>query len=583
MTQRYEEPGHFRIDLLPPETFQSLETGVDPYTSAATGAKLAKLVYQLNKSPPGERAASLQSKIQEDPTLPKLIVLDVTDRFAFVASLTTPHLVTWTVSRGTACAYDVWLDIKYLLTGTPELNPHVKDLIDFHDTNCSKTAHNTDTSSGYTIQPGRGWDTSVRGLQDLGTTTDVAEAFEKCNSLPKCIGFQGSNDKFVLIPHGRNYSEKNVISYTKPTGFVRLAAGHSKGGAEVVELGLARPTVSVHAFNDGGIHNFKDLLLKTGDNIISHKICGDFISNMRFAVGKEKFYSRRAKTKHPHDMANFVPMQSSENSTQIGSTVAVQRFLGTTSITTLRSLTGRPKLASVHRYSGILFTCVGVSDNQHESEYQIVTLSPHMLVAVGVFLGSIDDDQTTYREKVQRAMYAGLRSWLEELHPFIFIILKVIESARNGTSLPCAMADAVGDLMVCAAQKTGTSGPVMAAITILCSVAKSLVRNWEPRSLRSHLHHAAVSLKKSGSFHIGSVIGSSIGGAIGSLFSFPYLSRSTADVEFIKSTSHWASSIVGTVAGSTYGSAKAPEWVVYPYLTLLAMSLRNHGSHKTLY
>ena len=573
-----KDHGFFKIDMLPPETFQSLEAGVDPYTSAATGAKLAKLAYQLNKFPASERKTVLQTKIEQDSTLPKLIVLDVTDRFAFIASLTTPHLVTWTVSRGTATAYDIWLDLKYLLAGTPELNPHAKDLLNFHDVNCSKTSHNADTLSGYTVQPGRGWDTSIRGLNDLGTTTDVSEAFERCTNISNCIGFQSEVGKsdFVLIPKGRRFGEKEVISYAKPIGFIRLASGHSKGGAEVVELGLARRDVSVHAFNDGGIHNFKDLSLKTGDNIVSHKICGDLISNFRFPVGQERFYSQRAKTKHPHDMANFIPITSADNATQIGSTIASYKFLGTSSVTTLRSLTGRASLVSVNRYSGVLFTSVGVSDSDHVSQYQIHTLSPHMLVAIGVLLGQLHDEKITYKEKIKIAVSAGIRSWLEEVHPLLFAVIRIIEGVRSGTSVPLAIAESVADLLTCTGQKK-ISGPRMAALVVFSKVIKYIANDWKPRTISNHVYHALESLKKSSSIYIGSVIGSSLGGAFGSQFGFPYWSSSGADIEFVKSTSHWASSIVGTVAGSTLGAATVPEWVIYPYLALIILSLRNQN------
>lgn len=159
-------------------------------------------------------------------------------QFAFFALLHPPHLISWTVARGTANPEDMRSNLEFLLTGRPYESPDFQHLLKLHDTNCQRTA-----------------------------------------------------------------------AGTRESGFRRLAVGHSKAGAEVVELGLARPGLEVHAFNDGGLNNLTALLnvRLAGIKVTCHRIYGDIVSNLRLPVGIVRNYPRDPGAPNAHTVTNFVP------------------------------------------------------------------------------------------------------------------------------------------------------------------------------------------------------------------------------------------------------------------------------------
>mmetsp|Transcript_70900 Transcript_70900/g.169777 ORF Transcript_70900/g.169777 Transcript_70900/m.169777 type:complete len:542 (+) Transcript_70900:83-1708(+) len=91
-------------------------------------------------------------------------------------------------------------------------------------------------------------------------------------------------------------------------GYTHIAVGHSKAGAEVVELALQRENIQAHAFNDGGLLNVR--WPKRGSSILCHRIHGDLVCNRRWDVGAVRYYPRDPCTANPHSIRNFTNQRS---------------------------------------------------------------------------------------------------------------------------------------------------------------------------------------------------------------------------------------------------------------------------------
>eukprot|EP01059_Diplonema_ambulator_P009253 TRINITY_DN19093_c0_g1_i1.p1 TRINITY_DN19093_c0_g1~~TRINITY_DN19093_c0_g1_i1.p1 ORF type:complete len:392 (+),score=36.25 TRINITY_DN19093_c0_g1_i1:48-1178(+) len=324
-------PVYHKVQILPPEQFCPAGDAEDPYTHPATGARLANLVYQIKKvGGDGDARRKLQGLVDGCQELPgSLMVLEATDRFAFVASLKTPHLVSWTIARGTQTPVDVGVDLMYLLTGRTHANPHAKDLLTFHDRMCEMTEHNPALQLGYTVNPSLSWTCQPwRESRKPLVASTFNEAVDRCNARSECIGFQESRvgTGFELIKEGASYGPGPLVSYAKPRGFVRMAAGHSKGGAEVTELGRVRRDVTVHSFNSGGVNNLRDLFRSRG-NVTAHKICGDAVSAMMIPIGVERYYAPMTHTAHPHSSKNFLPPPGSAHITRTTSILTTRLII----------------------------------------------------------------------------------------------------------------------------------------------------------------------------------------------------------------------------------------------------------------
>eukprot|EP01064_Diplonema_japonicum_P032241 TRINITY_DN6002_c1_g2_i1.p1 TRINITY_DN6002_c1_g2~~TRINITY_DN6002_c1_g2_i1.p1 ORF type:complete len:568 (+),score=91.87 TRINITY_DN6002_c1_g2_i1:35-1738(+) len=564
----YSLPVYHKAGRLPPEGFCSAQEGEDPYTHAATGARLANLVYKVRKMPGDkDERRRLQQCINECEDLPPLTVLEATERFAFVASLKTPHLVTWTVARGTASPTDIGIDLLYLLTGRVHANPHAWDLLSFHDSMCELTEHTHSSHDGYTVNPSLGWTSPMwKESRRPLTASSFKEAVEKCNAREACIGFQETPqaDFFQLVKEGSTFGGAQHISYSKPKGFIRMAAGHSKGGAEVMELGQHRKDVTVHSFNGGGVHNLRDLM-RTCHNVTSHKIYGDAISSMMIPTGHERHYAALTGTKHPHSSWNFLPPKTystkSEHSTNKLGVKLVSQHVD----------------HSVIREGGLLLVSVTVEDDETCSK--VHTASSYVLVSLGCSLaGALSGG--TWQACTMAGLVEGSRMMAAQALGG-YGLCRVIEDMVHGCfDLRVAVVRVATEALVANVQRR-YSGPALAIMVIsLHAMGQLLTRVLQHgvADLKKHLTtNVLPSVKRMTASYVGGSIGASLGSTLGALFPlplvYPFATPNPHLSPLLSSTKHWATSLLFSVTGRTLGARYTPEYIATPYLVLVFLSL----------
>ncbi|EOD26143.1 hypothetical protein EMIHUDRAFT_457417 [Emiliania huxleyi CCMP1516] len=152
------------------------------------------------------------------------------------------------------------------------------------------------------------------------------------------LGRPQANPHFKALLRFHDENCRRTERLSELAGFRRYATGHSKGGAEAVELGLAR-RVEVHAFNDGGVHNFGGFLRKALEPVVgsgslsrhrvlgcpSHRACqgsplafrlalappsnthSSRLPRTRLPVGRTRYYLQRADGPGAHAVRNFLP------------------------------------------------------------------------------------------------------------------------------------------------------------------------------------------------------------------------------------------------------------------------------------
>eukprot|EP00927_Polykrikos_kofoidii_P040882 TRINITY_DN34869_c0_g1_i1.p1 TRINITY_DN34869_c0_g1~~TRINITY_DN34869_c0_g1_i1.p1 ORF type:complete len:563 (-),score=46.73 TRINITY_DN34869_c0_g1_i1:120-1808(-) len=368
------------------------------------------------------------------------------------------------------------------------------------------------------------------------------------------------------------------------SGFRRFAVGHSKAGAEVVELGLARPDVEVHAFNDGGLHNLNALRVRlSGLRVFCHRVYGDIVSNLRFPVGSTAYYPRDPKARDAHSMDNFTPSDSillprtTPLAWPVGLLVARTTDAVGLSQSTEREFTTLPAPAFLHptqhgiQLLGIWLASLATSATHYQG-FSWLGLRGATACALHSFVRSLVAQGSPCRQ----ARMVGMLHVIESL---------VLASHRPCTlhRLPCVLCDcvSVSSAAYCLAAYSSSRqglGFLVAAIVsralppVALATAKVAYRVGM-RKKRGQLQEveesvcldavktALVATRSMAAAYVGSAYGAAIGGQLGALIGLPLCvavgkgASGAAHLPCAVLLRHWAGREVGTIVGAQWGAS----------------------------